>query len=381
MHSHPLEYAEFEEVRFPRSSQMIREGFATGVATAFAYGVWMDGRPEQAYVGAFGQTALPPEGRAVHPRTVFDIASISKVYGAATLAAQLVDRGWLSWETPVAALIQGYKYPAIKLRHLLAHTAGFPAWEPLWQRMRDKFEGRELWSVPIEERQEAMRSLVLSIRPEVPPDTRVLYSDITFLTLGFLLEELTGMSLNVAVERLLWRRLGVVDSFYRPVNEPVEKARLKDIAATERCPWRGGTLQGQVHDDNCWTMGGYAGHAGAFSTVPDLLHYSRRLLKGFLSDRVMKAIWSRAPLPVGCTRTLGWDTPTGEQSTVGPDFSPRSVGHLGFTGTSLWIDPDHRLAVCLLTNRVHPTRDNPKIQDFRRAFHRALAFDLGLHRG
>lgn len=365
---------------FPRSAQIIREGFAMGVATAFAYGVWLEG-PGRAYVGAFGQTALPPEGRAVHARTVFDIASISKVYGAATLAAQLVDRGWLSWDTPVAALIEGYKYPAIKVRHLLAHTAGFPAWEPLWQRMRDRFEGRELWSVAIEDRQAAMRSLVLSIRPEVPPDTRVLYSDITFLTLGFLLEELTGMDLDVAVERLLWRRLGVVDSFYRRVDEPVEKARLEDVAATERCPWRGGVLQGQVHDDNCWTMGGYAGHAGAFSTVPDLLHYSRRLLKGFLSDRVMRAFWGRAPLPVGCTRTLGWDTPTGAQSTTGPDFSPRSVGHLGFTGTSLWIDPDHRLAVALLTNRVHPTRDNSKIQDFRRAFHRALAFDLGLHHG
>jgi CubicO group peptidase (beta-lactamase class C family) len=187
------------------------------------------------------------------------------------------------------------------------------------------------------------------------------------------------MSLDIAVSRLLWKRMGLVDSLYRRVDAPVEKARLFDIAATEKCPWRGGVLQGQVHDDNCWTMGGYAGHAGAFTTVPDLLLFGRRLLNGFLSPRVLQTVWSRAPLPVGCTRTLGWDTPTGDQSTIGPGYSLRSVGHLGFTGTSLWIDPEHGLSVVLLTNRVHPTRDNPKIQEFRRVFHRALAFDLGLH--
>ncbi len=381
MRPHPLPYLPFEDRLFPRSSKAIREGFASGVATAFAYGVSIEGEKPQAYAGAFGQTALPPEGRAVHPRTVFDAASVSKAMGTATLAALMVDRGWLSWETPVGALLPDYKYPGIRLRHLLAHTAGFPAWEPLWQRMRDQFEGRELWSVPIDERQAAMRTLVLNIRPEVPPDTRVLYSDISFLTLGFLLEELTGMSLDIAVSRLLWRRMGLVESTYRRVNDSVERARALDIAATEKCPWRGGFLQGQVHDDNCWTMGGYAGHAGAFTTVPDLLLFGRRMLGGFLSPKVLRAVWSRAHQPVGCTRTLGWDTPSGDQSTLGPDFSPSSVGHLGFTGTSLWIDPANGLTVALLTNRVHPTRDNPKITDFRRGFHRALAFDLGLHRG
>jgi CubicO group peptidase (beta-lactamase class C family) len=136
----------------------------------------------------------------------------------------------------------------------------------------------------------------------------------------------------VAVTRLLWKRMGMVDSFYRRVDEPVEKARMKDVAATEKCPWRGGLLQGQVHDDNCWTMGGYAGHAGAFTTLPDLLLFGRRLLNGFLSSKIQKAVWTRAPLPVGCTRTLGWDTPTGEQSTLGPGYSPRSVGHLESVG-------------------------------------------------
>jgi CubicO group peptidase (beta-lactamase class C family) len=372
-----LAYDPLEPEAYPLTWKAVREGFAQQVATAFGFGVLLpDGR---AHVASFGLTALAPEGVPVQDRSVFDIASVSKGVATATLAALLVEQGKLDWEMPVADKLPGYLFPEIRLRHLLTHTAGFPAWEPLWQRMRDQFGGSSVAHRPIAERQKVMREWVLAIRPEVGVDVRVLYSDIGFLTLGFLLEEVTRLPLDQAVERLIWKKVGCVDSFYRRVDRLPPAARMPEVVATEICPWRGGTLQGQVHDDNTWVMGGYAGHAGVFSSVPDLLLYSRAFLQGLLSPSVAEMFWTRASVPVGCTRTYGWDTPSGEQSTVGPGFSSRTFGHLGFTGTSLWIDPEQRLAITLLTNRVHPTRENPKIQEFRKAFHRALAKDLGLN--
>jgi CubicO group peptidase (beta-lactamase class C family) len=123
-------------------------------------------------------------------------------------------------------------------------------------------------------------------------------------------------------------------------------------------------------------MGGYGGHAGAFGTIRDVLHFARGLMTGFLSSPVLDAAWTRVQNPPGCDRTLGWDTPSGPTSSAGGHFSEQSVGHLGFTGTSLWIDPKAQLAVVLLSNRVHPSRDNLKIRTFRPQFHDAIRMDL-----
>ena len=135
-------------------------------------------------------------------------------------------------------------------------------------------------------------------------------------------------------------------------------------------------LQGQVHDDNCWAMGGYAGHAGVFGCAEDVLRFAARLLGGFFPKEILGALWTRVALPVGCERTLGWDTPSGLLSSAGKKASARMVGHLGFTGTSLWIDPVEGWAVTLLSNRVHPSRDNQKIRSFRPVFHDTLAEEL-----
>src|SRR5690606_30129857 len=123
---------------------------------------------------------------------------------------------------------------------------------------------------------------------------------------------------------------------------------------------------------------GYAGHAGAFGTVSDLLVFGKKLLGGYFSRETIREAWNRVERPAGCDRTPGWDTPSGDEPAFGRLFSPASVGHLGFTGTSFWIDPENRLVVALLTNRVHPSRENPLIKPFRRRFHEALARDLGL---
>lgn len=169
--------------------------------------------------------------------------------------------------------------------------------------------------------------------------------------------------------------MGVQDAFYARVDRSVEKGRLDLVAATEESVWRGGVLQGQVHDDNCWAMGGYGGHAGAFGSVQDVLHFSKMLMGGFLSRETLNVTWTRVSRPLGCERTLGWDTPS-VGSSAGQCFSKNSVGHLGYTGTSLWIDLDAELAVCLLTNRVHPIRENEKIKTFRPRFHDAIRIDF-----
>ena len=144
--------------------------------------------------------------------------------------------------------------------------------------------------------------------------------------------------------------MGIETAYFRHVTDEPVRGRCENVAATEESAWRGGLLQGQVHDDNCWAMGGYGGHAGAFGTIRDVLQFARALYPigergGFLTSLTLKAAWSPVLHPPGCSRTLGWDMPSGQEPSAGRYFSSKSVGHLGFTGTSLWIDPEAGLAV------------------------------------
>jgi CubicO group peptidase (beta-lactamase class C family) len=368
------------EAPFARAWDELRACVAEGVAPGAVLGVWDARWPDQGWGAAVGRRReVPNPGLAMSLDTIFDLASVSKVYATATLAAWLVDRGWISWSTRLSSVFAGYPFEDIEVRHLLSHTAGFAAWEPYYERLRERLspgKHSELWRVSISERQQAMREMIFAVKPEVAPEERAVYSDISFLLLGFLLEEVTQMPLDRAVRDLLWKPLGAARSEYRRVNRSVEAARDEGVAATEDCPWRGGVLQGQVHDDNTWAMGGYAGHAGVFGDARDLLHFARRMLGGFLSRATLEAAWTRVPRPVGCERTLGWDTPSGESPAASTLFLPGSVGHLGFTGTSLWIDPRAGVAVTLLTNRVHPSRENIKIREYRARLHRVLRQDL-----
>jgi CubicO group peptidase (beta-lactamase class C family) len=367
--------------RFATALEAMRAGVAEGVAPGMVAGLWDVREPGAIHVAAAGKRRVfPPQLPALPmlPETVFDLASLTKIMATATLAATLVDRRWISWNTPLGAILPQANHPGVELRHLMSHTAGFIAWEPLWERMRAKFGDVPLPHIPVAERQRAMREIVLALKPEVAPDERALYSDIDFLLLGFALEEVAGLPLDGAVRRFVWEPMGLETAFFAHVDDDPVRGRREDVAATEESAWRGGMLQGQVHDDNCWSMGGYAGHAGAFGTVRDVLQFARALYPGlsgqagFLSKETLHAVWTRVPLPPGCSRTLGWDTPSGDEPSAGRYFSKKSVGHLGYTGTSLWIDPEAGLAVALLTNRVHPTRDNNLIRAFRSKFHDAL---------
>jgi CubicO group peptidase (beta-lactamase class C family) len=364
---------------FPRTWSVIKEGIAEGVAPGFVVGLWQKKLPNEFGLAAFGNRRIEPSPLPMLETTIFDLASLTKVFATAPLTALMVERGWLSWNTQVSSILADYPHPSIEIRHLLSHTAGLTAWQPFWERLWKQFAPTPIYRVPVAQRQKVMRELVLGVAPDFAPGEKCVYSDLSFLILGFVLEELTRLPLDQAVKKWLWEPMGLTGpkfylTHFRHLNS---KIWIEEVAATENCSNRGGILQGQVHDDNCWAMGGYAGHAGVFADAKDILRFVKSLFEGFFSSKTLNAMWSRVSEPQGCERTLGWDTPSGSASSTGSRFSSQSVGHLGFTGTSLWIDLREELAVTLLSARVHPSRENIKIKAFRPKFHDAIRLDLG----
>lgn len=376
MSASQLQIRELGLKRFPRTLRQLQEAIEQGVAPGFVVGYWDGRHPDEVLLGAWGSRRLEPSMQPMEIGTIFDFASVTKVFATAALAGVLVERGWLGFDTPVQSIFPEFEFSEIQVGHLLSHTAGYAAWAPIWEMLRTEFAPVEIESVSVTERQKKARNWVLQVRPEVTPGSRTLYSDISFILLGFVLEQVTQMPLDQAVKKFVWDPMGIEHSYFKRVTQSVTQFQDPKVAATENCPWRGGVLQGQVHDDNCWAMGGFAGHAGAFGDARNLLQFAKKLCSGFLSSRVLKPMWTRVSEPEGCERTLGWDTPSKNDSMLGSEFSRRAVGHWGFTGTSLWIDPEQRFAVTLLSNRVHPNRDNTQMKAFRPRFHDAFIQDL-----
>ena len=208
--------------------------------------------------------------------------------------------------------------------------------------------------------------------PEAAPGERVLYSDLGFILLDWIIEAVANQPTDLLFQQRIAGPLRLKNLFYIDLkNQSKARAarRGRLFAATERCPWRGRTLLAEVHDDNAFAMGGVSGHAGMFGDADSVMKVAAAWLDSYqgrasiFSPELTRRFWQRSEVP-GSTRTLGFDTPT-----AGNRFGPRSVGHTGFTGTSLWIDPDRELFVVMLCNRVHPTRENEAIKKFRPKVH------------
>jgi CubicO group peptidase (beta-lactamase class C family) len=250
------------------------------------------------------------------------------------------------------------------VRHLLTHTSGLPAHREYFKTVSTR------------------RDLVMCAAAEPlenEPGAKSLYSDIGFILLGEILERLMGQRLDEAARQRIFSPLGMAATMFNPSAEL--RAR---IAPTENdAEFRKRLVHGEVHDENCLVMGGTSGHAGMFSTGGDLAIFCQMMLNGglYAHRRLLKratvARFTAADSLAANTRTLGWNVPT-TPSASGQYFSPRSYGHNGFTGTSMWVDPDKELFVVLLTNRVNPTRQNDKIQRVRPAAHDAVVEALGL---
>jgi CubicO group peptidase (beta-lactamase class C family) len=283
-----------------------------------------------------------------------------------TLAMELVDEGRLDLDARVRSFFPRFAGPGkdrVTVRQLLTHTSGLAWWAPLYRELSGKGACLE-------------RIVAMDLAYE--PGTGSSYSDLGFILLGEILERLAGAPLDELARERVLDPLGMHDTLFRP-----PPALVPRIAPTENDPWRGRVLRGEVHDENAFAMGGVAGHAGLFGSAPDLARLAQMLLDGGTCDgrRLVSRVsvelftgWAGIP---GVTRALGWDTPSdgserrssvpGEPgySSAGSLLSPRSFGHTGFTGTSLWLDPQRGVYVALLTNRVHPTRENERIRAVR----------------
>jgi beta-glucosidase-like glycosyl hydrolase/CubicO group peptidase (beta-lactamase class C family) len=327
------------------------------------------------HLRAFGRLTYEPDAPAVRPDTLYDLASLTKVVATTSAAMVLVDEGRLDLGKRVADFVPRFRGGArdqVSVEQLLTHSSGLPAHLPLYKEV----QGPAAYLERI-----AATDLVYA------PGSRSEYSDLGVILLGEVLERVAGEPLEAFVRRRVFEPLGMKDTLYRP-----GPAYLARIAPTEVDPWRGRLLRGEVHDENAHALGGAAPHAGLFGTAGDLARFAQMMLNGgvlehhrIVSRTVVERFTRRAGVP-GSSRALGWDTPlpaddaprssvrgTPGYSSAGSLFTPRSFGHTGFTGTSLWIDPDRSLFVVLLTNRVHPTRDNSGIFAVRAAVADAVA--------
>ena len=205
------------------------------------------------------------------------------------------------------------------------------------------------------------------------PGTHSLYSDIGFIILGEIVAKVSGETLDQFCKNNIFLKLNAKKTFFPGLGQTLTGS----VAATEDCPWRGKIIRGKVHDDNAYAMGGISGHAGLFSTAKEVFILVEDWINsihggGLIQSALAKRFLARRRLPKGGSFGLGWDTPSAQKSSSGDFFSPFSFGHLGYTGTSIWVDRVNALVVILLTNRVHPTRENKQIKSFRPALHNLI---------
>ncbi len=315
------------------------------------------------HVSVRGVAVTRPERIPMARSTIFDLASLTKVMATTTSLMLLAERGALSIDDPVARFLPSFAErdkAEVTLRHLLTHSAGLKPWrgyhETLLERERKKGEH---WIGTPEAREWIIDSICRSALVH-EPGTASVYGDLDFIALGAVVEAVSGMGLDAFCQTQIFEPLGMKDTFFLPLGEDGAPEDLKRrIAATENCPWRQRILWGEVHDPNASTMGGVAGHAGLFGSADDVMRFAQVLVdvwhgrSDLLPKAQLRAFATRQDLPAGSDWALGWDTPTEGGSSSGKYFSRNSIGHLGFTGTSLWLDFDSEAIVVMLTNRVH----------------------------
>ncbi len=353
-----------------RLDSIVAVGIAQGAAPGVALAVGRWGKI--VHLRGYGRIDAAPNASPVTDSTLFDMASLTKVVATTTAAMILEDEGKLNLDASIRSYLPELDAPgkaAITMRMMLTHTGGFEAFAPLWRDTK----GRTAFV-----RQINARPLVYA-----PGDSTV-YSDWDFVLSGLAIERITGMPLDQFLSRRMWQPLGMRDTGYNPLLSgamPADSActagfraghpMLSRIAMTETdTVYRRIRVHGIVHDENACALGGVAGHAGLFSSARDLAAFAQMLLNGgeYGGARQIQpttvARWT-ARQSRRSSRGIGWDTPS-PRSSAGRYFSPRSFGHTGFTGTSIWVDPERGLYVVVLTNRVNPTRANMRHEALRR---------------
>jgi CubicO group peptidase (beta-lactamase class C family) len=334
------------------------------------------------YHRAFGHAVLLPDPAPASPDTIYDLASLTKPLATASALLCLIQDGQLGLDVSVQEILVELAGSAIgqaTVAHLLNHSSGSPAWRPFYERVaeQDRIQPGFLGS------DRAKRLVMQMIRDEAllsPIGTKSIYSDLGFMLLGFLVERVTDRSLASFCRDRIYNRINAEGLFFigsggeQVGGPPSGPADFQRIAPTEDDPWRGRLLRAEVHDENAYALGGIAGHSGLFGTAASVAKVTGCWLSAYLgqesplSPGQVRRFVARQGLTPESSWALGWDTPSAPSSS-GTRLSPESFGHLGFTGTSVWVDPMAEMEIVLLSNRVHPTRKNEAIRKFRPLIH------------
>lgn len=340
----------------------MQQGLAEGVFPGAV--LWVAQAEQVVFHGAYGVidgiTRIP-----VTRATLFDLASLTKPLATALAVMHLVRERGLELELPTRAVLpefEAHPLGSATLEQLLRHQGGWAAYHPLYKGVTGQDPAA---------RKAQLRRRLLALPPLGQPGAQTVYSDLGFMVLDWVVARWAGQSLDRIIRDHIYQPLGIEELFF-----PGLDCRLPPthFAATEQCPWRQAMLQGQVHDENAFAIGGVAGHAGLFGTARSVGRLVMALWaawQGRSPDGVFERQLVRRFLdaPQSGLRPLGFDRPEKGASSAGDHFSPASVGHLGFSGTSFWLDLQQQVGVVLLTNRVHPTRANERIRYFRPRIH------------
>lgn len=347
---------------------LLDSGVENGVSCGLSLSVVVENKRVQFEKKYFsGYCSEFQQDKAVGEQTVFDLASLTKPLVTTLLVANLVENEILTMNTTISTLLQDIDMSRetadIELWQLLSHCSGLPAHRPYYVK---------LLGVPKQLRADWLLRTLLKEPLQYRSGTKHIYSDLGYLLLGQIVERCSGKSLDAYFKEKIAEPLGLSEQLFF-VPDDQDKAD-RSYAYTEICPWSHSWLCGKVDDDNCRALGGVAGHAGLFGTVEGVTRlcstlgavWGGRDCSKMISGRMLKKLMTRVE---GSTWCYGFDSPSAEASSAGKYFSPRSVGHLGFTGTSFWMDLERGISVVLLTNRVHPSRMNDKIRAFRPVIH------------
>ena len=345
--------------------QAIEKGVFPGAALLIAKEGVIKFFDAYGYANIFTRTAVSTD-------TVFDLASLTKPLATTPALMVLIQQQKLALDQPIGSILkwlQGTDKEAISIKALLNHSSGLPAYSPYYIQLK---------RLPVEQRKDALQKELAKVPLTHTNGEFVLYSDLGFMLLYFLVQKISGKRLDRITAEEIYNPLGISKRSepclgFVDLHDPI---RFDNVAATEICQWRRRLIEGVVHDDNAYTMGGIAGHAGLFGDTFGVFVMAQAMLQAYarsestelFQTKLVRKFFSRE---TPGTRALGFDVPAERHSSCGRYFSANTVGHLGFTGTSLWMDLDKAVIIILLTNRVHPSRSNDRIKAFRPKLHDA----------
>jgi CubicO group peptidase (beta-lactamase class C family) len=312
---------------------------------------------------------------------VFDVASLTSLVVTTTMVMKLVENGKLKLEDKVSRFVQGFSVlgkSQISIGHLLSHTSGIAAWAPIFEELVKANSGARLGILTSKGAKDYVVNSLIRMPLKYEPGTKQVYSELGFILLGYVVEMLTGLTLDKAAQKYIFQPLNMKSSSYIDLSmikrrgiHPVTEL----IAPTEDCAWRKRILCGEVHEDNAWAMGGVAGHSGLFTNAYDLHIFATEILASwanksdFLKRPTLSHFWRAPDVENSEGWRFGWDTVSRENGLEESQLSKNAVGACGFSGCSVWLEPDKAVNIILMTNRIHPSRSNKKIISFRAGLH------------